>query len=549
MDKEHKNSALEKIDMQVVSVEACNIDDVKTSFASLADKEDLHLDPDLMYAKFIMCHEGANSNGDFFTNEVLFRAQHTPRFKPIDWEHGQPMIGHILESRYAEDAEGRGYIEAIGVIWKFIYPQLADEIKRKSVTGELRLSMECYFKDANYKYGEQIFDQEQAEELGIAEYVGREYMGQKVYRVFKDVIFGGVGVVANPADKEAVFLAVAKKHAQEVMDNNEVVNNLTDEQIQAIANIIRNTNDFREKEISKDTVDAVTVAKFVKSFDKAKSEIVNRFNKDNITTKEQLVSEVRSIIDSLLADVSNINNDYFLGKASEDSEDSALELDLSLKLCDQCSNIEVAEENKGGSETMANEHTHEVVNEEVVEETVVTEETTEEVTNQEEVVTEEVTEPVSEEVETVDYQAKASELETELSELKDELLKKDEALTSLKEEFDALKNKVEASEKEEMINTRMAELAELGVEFSEARKAKEVEKISAMDNDSFVDYKEFLSELVGNKPDVVEATEEVVEEEVVEEEVEVEVEKAEATELNIETPQPKVIKPFGHLSE
>jgi hypothetical protein len=72
-----------------------------------------------------------------------------------------------------------------------------------------------------------------------------------------------------------------------------------------------------------------------------------------------------------------------------------------------------------------------------------------------------------------------------------------------------------------------------------------------MDNDSFVDYKEFLSELLGKNTEVVEATEQEVEEVVEEEEVEVEVEveKAEATELNIETPQPKVIKPFGHLSE
>jgi hypothetical protein len=96
----------------------------------------------------------------------------------------------------------------------------------------------------------------------------------------------------------------------------------------------------------------------------------------------------------------------------------------------------------------------------------------------------------------------------------------------------------------------MSELTELGIEFSEARKAKELDKISAMDNESFADYKEFLSELSGKKVEVAEATEEVVEETVEEEiEVEVEVEKAEASALNIETPQPKVIKPFGHLSE
>lgn len=542
MDKEHKISELSKFDIQVESIEACDIEEIKKSFASLADSEDLYLDPDLMYARFIMCHEGANSNGDTFTNDVLMRAQHTPRFKPIDWEHGQPMIGHIIDSRYVEDAQGRGYIEAVGVIWKFIYPDLADTIKQKSATGELKLSMECYFKDANYKYGEQIFDQEQADELGIADYVGREYSGQMVYRVFKDVIFGGVGVVANPADKEAVFLAVAKKQAQEAIDREDTPSELTDEQVKLIASIIRNTNDFRTKEINKETIDAVTVSKFVKAFDKAKSDIVNRFNKDNITTKEQLLTEVRNIVSSLLSDVSSINNDYFLGRANEDStveggESEIAVAKLNLKLCDQCPDIEVAEEDKGGCETMLEDNTNlDVTNEEVEEvkadETVVT-------NNPEQV----------EEVEKVDYQAKASELESKVADLELKLQDKETAFANLQEELNTLKNKVEASEKEVLISSRMTELSELGIEFSEARKAKELDKISAMDNDSFADYKEFLSELLGKNIESAEATE--VEEVETVEEVEVEVENVEqaSASLNIETEKPKVIKPFGHLSE
>jgi uncharacterized protein (DUF1778 family) len=547
VDQEHKSSELGKFDIQVASVEACNIDDVKKSFAGLADREDLHLDPDLMYAKFIMCHEGANANGDYFTKDVLFRSQYTPRFKPIDWEHGQPMIGTILDSHYLEDAQGRGYIEAIGVIWKFIYPEMAEQIKSQSATGGLKLSMECYFKDANYKYGEQIFDQEQSEELGLADYVGREYMGQKVFRVFKDVIFGGVGVVANPADKGAVFLAVAKKQAQEVIENNEIVNNLSDEQIKAIAEIIRNTNDFRDKLVDKDTFDAVTVAKFVKVFDKAKSDIVSRFNKDSIATKEQLVSEVRSIIELLLTDVSNINNDLFVGRASEGSDElEVVILDLNLKLCDQCVSIEEADENKGGSEQMEENQIQEVVAEEVVEETVVAEETTEEVAVVEEVVVSEdvPAETVVEEVvDTVDYQAQASSLAETVERLEGELKK-------VTDSYQALLTKVEASEKEALVEARMAELKESGIEFSEARKAKEIEKVSAMDNESFADYKDFLAELTGTVVKEVVAEEVVEEAEEVIEEVEVEVEADTATAgLNIETELPKAIKPFSHLAE
>src|SRR5437764_10247447 len=184
-----------KFEMQVESIEEVKFEEVKKSFAGLANREDIQLDPDLMYAKFIMCHEGTNANGDTFTKEVLQRAQYTPRFKPIDWEHGQPFIGTILDSQYSETEDGIGYIEAIGAIWKFHYPDLADSIKAKSSTGGLKLSMECFYRDANYKYGDQIYSQEQADALGLIDYVGRAYMGNTVYRLFYDLIFGGVGVV------------------------------------------------------------------------------------------------------------------------------------------------------------------------------------------------------------------------------------------------------------------------------------------------------------------------------------------------------------------
>jgi chromosome segregation ATPase len=261
------------------------------------------------------------------------------------------------------------------------------------------------------------------------------------------------------------------------------------------------------------------------------------------------MAEVRTIVDELLSEVSNINNDYFVGRASEDNLEGVEVSDLNLQLCDHCQdNIE---ENKGGSETMDKEKLEAVVDE-VVTETAVAEETTEEVAV-EEVQVEEVATKVTEEVEVevVDYQAKATDLETKVAQLTQELQTKATAYETLEAELTALKNKVEASEKETLVNSRMSELTELGIEFSEARKAKELDKISAMDNESFADYKEFLSELSGKKVEVAEATEEVVEEETVEEEIEVEVEvdKAEASALNIETPQPKVIKPFGHLSE
>lgn len=167
--------------------------------------------PDLMKIRFILCHATQNANGDTFTNEVLKQAQYTPKNKPINWEHGQPVIGTILDSVYKEDANGIGYIEATGVIWKYTYPDYAKDIKAKASSGDLKLSMECYYKNASYSLGGKILDLATAEKMGIIKHVGKHYMGKSVARIFNEVIFGGVGVVANPADKEAIFLSVASQ--------------------------------------------------------------------------------------------------------------------------------------------------------------------------------------------------------------------------------------------------------------------------------------------------------------------------------------------------
>jgi hypothetical protein len=517
-----------KIEMQVESIEEVKFDDVKKSFAGLADREDIQLDPDLMYAKFIMCHEGVNANGDTFTKDVLQRAQYTPRFKPIDWEHGQPFIGTILDSQYGETAEGIGYIEAVGAIWKFHYPDLADSIKAKSSTGGLKLSMECFYRDANYKYGEQIFSQDQADQLGLTDYVGREYMGQKVYRVFSDVIFGGVGVVANPADKDAVFLSVAKKQSEEEL---------------ALAEFNREQNDFTKKQQPKEVLDAVTIAKFTKAFDKAKSTVVNKFNKQEVTSKDMVLADIKNIVSSLITEIYSISDDFYKGVASEEEV-------LSIASVEPFEDEQDKEDLEMEDKAKANSIEEEVVQEELE---VVATDVTEEVVA-EEVEAKKAVDPDNDgdddsndpEDKNDKKDSKASELEAKVAELQAELSTKDTALASLQAEFDALKSKVEASEKEVKANNRMAELAEAGIEFSEARKSKELEKISAMDDTSFADYKEFLVEIAGVKaPEVAEAS---VEEEVVEEVVVENAEVASAS-LNVELETPKLIKPFGHLAD
>ncbi|RPK20074.1 DUF5320 domain-containing protein [Paenibacillus xylanexedens] len=577
------------------------------------------LDPDLMHLRFIMCHAVENANGDTFSNEVLKEAQFTPKNKPVNWEHGQPIIGTILDSVYREDPMGVGYIEATGVVWKFIYPELASQIKEKASSGGLRLSMECYYKDANYKVGDQIFDNEQAEKMGIIPYVGREYMGKKVARIFKEVIFGGVGVVANPADKRAVFLSVANvlDYAKEnSLDSQETkallsdyFNSAFDEDgyipSEKAAEIIRQVNDFTRKTQTKEDVSVTAIAKYIKAFDKAKSSVVSKFNKESIQTKEQMLVEIRNTVNTLLSEIASINNSYSVGFASVNPLGESIQeklniiyasnegiaeayltsveedyvtydlVDYSLNHPDSFKtlkakfvcNDEIGIDISGVTEIQetevnelkdTNQETVEVVENaeatQVVEDVVENAEATETVEE-----TVEEVEAAKEDKEDQDGGAEdegkdekpkskkkvASESNAELEALKQEN-------ASLKSELEAMKSQLGEIALEKTLASRLADLKESGIEFTGSRLEKESAKLKSMSNEDYADHKELLMEVAGKNAvasvgETQEAEEATASEEVVEEDIVVEGAKASAG-LNIEAESAKEVRPFGHLA-
>lgn len=175
-------------------------------------------DRDLLYIVFKLCHEGPNANHDYFTADILKQSYATCVNKPINWEHGRVCFGFIDKSELAQEDDGTYYVKCGGYVWKYNFPTIANEITNGFADGTLKVSMECYYRDAEYWIGDgddkTVLSEDEVRQLGInlsenGDILTKFHEGKPVYRVFKDVLFGGAALTRNPADAQAVLLAVA----------------------------------------------------------------------------------------------------------------------------------------------------------------------------------------------------------------------------------------------------------------------------------------------------------------------------------------------------
>lgn len=180
-------------------------------------------DPDLVYMTFKLAHQGSNKNRDYFTAEVLRNSYMTAVHKAINKSHSSLSFGYINKSELAEEPDGRLYIMCGAYLWKYNYPEIVQDVLDRYKTGQLAMSMECWFDKYEFWVGDGedklVFAPDEAKANGVYScWQNRKlYNGQPVYRVFKgSVIFGAAAVVANPADEDALILAVANKETNPV---------------------------------------------------------------------------------------------------------------------------------------------------------------------------------------------------------------------------------------------------------------------------------------------------------------------------------------------
>lgn len=193
--------------------------------------------PDLALLVSVLVSTGWNLNDDVFLSEELIAAKDTPVHKPIDYQHDPKVIlGHIIKSRLVDkagkeiDVSGEKPanfdIEVAGVLYKSmpVIDILIKDIMEKANSGQMFVSMECFFNDFSYSFkdakGESRIVARDEDTAFLTKYLrvyggSGEYKGYKVGRVLKNIVFGGQGLVENPANPDSVIRIAASKTVSE----------------------------------------------------------------------------------------------------------------------------------------------------------------------------------------------------------------------------------------------------------------------------------------------------------------------------------------------
>lgn len=232
--------------MQKTNITAqLKISDVPMKTTASADGT---VQPDLLYVESILVSTGENDNDDVFLAEEMWAARSSPVYKPMDWEHNtgrelrdriestdkhrsvvddNQIIG-VMYATTVIDKDGNAIPDSVaaslqappehfhivnkGVVYKYLFPTVAARIARDANAGKLFVSMEAWYKSYDYKVGNKIVARNSSTafldgHLRANGGVG-QYKGEKVSRILRGITFGGIGFVANPANKDSVIMSI-----------------------------------------------------------------------------------------------------------------------------------------------------------------------------------------------------------------------------------------------------------------------------------------------------------------------------------------------------
>ncbi len=189
---------------------------------------------DLLYVDSVLVSSGMNKNTDVFLPQELWAAIPSIPNKPVDWNHDPSVIiGHMTEAfpvtKEGNLITGSKHLSPSGslhpspsgslpasfdvvnkkVVYKWLFPDKAQQIIEGAKANELFVSMEVWFTDYDYLLGEDIV--KRSSETDFLDAHLRQNGGAGLFdgkilgRVLRNMIFGGVGFVGNPANPASVI--------------------------------------------------------------------------------------------------------------------------------------------------------------------------------------------------------------------------------------------------------------------------------------------------------------------------------------------------------
>jgi hypothetical protein len=297
----------------ISDIEILNEDTInETAFT----KANLKKQPDLLYVRFKLVHEGGNKNFDYFDKEELKAAAETPIHKHLNWEHGEPTIGTIYYAEFvdSEDGAAKGSVElshiiAEAVVWKFRYPDYARKMIKRHANRTLAFSMEAYFTEAECSKCGAVFAAEDHPEGTYCDCLNKRFEQSNasiaskdtVFRKLKTFILGGSGVVEDPADVKAESLALAKnKEVRQLSDKIELTQAELDAKIKTAVQdaLDKAAEDAKDSEVAKELTAAQAMLTEQKEALEKASETIELLTKE----RDEAKAETKALEDKMVSD-------------------------------------------------------------------------------------------------------------------------------------------------------------------------------------------------------------------------------------------------------
>lgn len=224
---------------KVYFVSKCNtaeLEEIDVSISTLGNMPsvpELENQKDLTKLVAILLSTGINRNHDVFIPEEVLPVRNTGAHKPVNLEHDpEKIIGHMLRTFATEKdgkivkdknkPKGKAFdITAEAVLYSFLFPELTKEIKNRARDNELFVSVEVWFTEYDYLFGNKIIKRNEKTAGQFEPYLksngGAGFLDdKKVGRVLRNLIIGGIGVVKNPANPESIIKSVSNLDFQVV---------------------------------------------------------------------------------------------------------------------------------------------------------------------------------------------------------------------------------------------------------------------------------------------------------------------------------------------